>query len=159
MSGPSVVVADGRQATSWTGANGAMGASGVVLDVFGDGEPCPLTRARGSRIVHGPVRAVGGSAGCRATASGAASAPSPGHGVRRPLRPGTGRATVGGWGPRGPTTTDDVDREHLGASAAANTLAIGGGQDETPRVVVGVDGSPLSMAAVTRAAQVASARG
>ena len=27
----------------------------------------------------------------------------------------------------------------------------------TPRVVVGVDGSPLSMAAVTRAAQVASA--
>ncbi|HEU5241745.1 MAG TPA: universal stress protein [Ornithinibacter sp.] len=29
----------------------------------------------------------------------------------------------------------------------------------TPRVVVGVDGSPLSMAAVTRAAQLASARG
>ena len=38
VSGPSVVVADGRQGTFWTGANGAMGASGVVLDVFGDGE-------------------------------------------------------------------------------------------------------------------------
>jgi cyanophycinase len=39
VDGPSVVVADGRQATQWTGANGAMGSSGVVLDVFGDGEP------------------------------------------------------------------------------------------------------------------------
>lgn len=38
VAGPSVVVADGRQGTFWTGANGAMGASGVVLDVFGDGE-------------------------------------------------------------------------------------------------------------------------
>ena len=36
--GSSVVVADGRGGTYWTGANGAMGASGVVLDVFGDGE-------------------------------------------------------------------------------------------------------------------------
>ena len=38
VAGPSVVVADGRQGTFWTGANGAMGASGVVLDVFADGE-------------------------------------------------------------------------------------------------------------------------
>ena len=38
VSGASVVVADGRQGTLWTGANGAMGASGVLLDVFGDGE-------------------------------------------------------------------------------------------------------------------------
>ena len=38
VSGASVVVADGRGGTFWTGANGAMGASGVVLDVFGDGE-------------------------------------------------------------------------------------------------------------------------
>ena len=38
VAGPSVVVADGRQGTFWTGANGAMGASGIVLDVFGDGE-------------------------------------------------------------------------------------------------------------------------
>ena len=38
VSGASVVVADGREATSWTAANGALGASGVVLDVFGDGE-------------------------------------------------------------------------------------------------------------------------
>jgi cyanophycinase-like exopeptidase len=37
--GRSVVVADGREGTFWTGGNGAMGASGVVLDVFGDGEP------------------------------------------------------------------------------------------------------------------------
>jgi hypothetical protein len=36
--GRSVVVADGRQGAFWTGSNGAMGASGVVLDVFGDGE-------------------------------------------------------------------------------------------------------------------------
>ena len=33
-----VVVADGREASSWIAANGALGASGVVLDVFGDGE-------------------------------------------------------------------------------------------------------------------------
>ena len=39
VSGASVVVADGREATSWTAANGALGASGVVLDVFGDTEP------------------------------------------------------------------------------------------------------------------------
>lgn len=38
VSGASVVVADGRGGTFWTGANGALGASGVVLDVFGDGE-------------------------------------------------------------------------------------------------------------------------
>ena len=38
VSGRSVVVADGRQGTFWTGSNGALGASGVVLDVFGDGE-------------------------------------------------------------------------------------------------------------------------
>jgi hypothetical protein len=38
VSGASVVVADGRGGAYWTGANGAMGASGVVLDVFGDGE-------------------------------------------------------------------------------------------------------------------------
>ncbi len=36
--GRSVVVADGRQGAFWTGSNGAMGASGVVLDVFGDRE-------------------------------------------------------------------------------------------------------------------------
>ncbi|MEI2775934.1 MAG: Type 1 glutamine amidotransferase-like domain-containing protein [Tetrasphaera sp.] len=34
----SVVVADGRGARSWTGANGTMGAAGVVLDVFAPGE-------------------------------------------------------------------------------------------------------------------------
>ena len=39
VDGPSVVVADGRAGSFWTGANGALGASGVVLDVFGDGEP------------------------------------------------------------------------------------------------------------------------
>ena len=38
VSGESVVVADGREASSWTAANGALGASGVVLDVFGDRE-------------------------------------------------------------------------------------------------------------------------
>ncbi len=38
VDGASVVVADGRQGSFWTGANGALGASGVVLDVFGDGE-------------------------------------------------------------------------------------------------------------------------
>jgi len=38
VTGASVVVADGRQGTYWTGTNGALGASGVVLDVFGDGE-------------------------------------------------------------------------------------------------------------------------
>jgi len=38
VSGASVVVADGRSATTWTGANGALGASGVVLDVFAGGE-------------------------------------------------------------------------------------------------------------------------
>ncbi|WP_392542398.1 Type 1 glutamine amidotransferase-like domain-containing protein [Oryzobacter telluris] len=38
VSGASVVVADGREASSWVSANGAMGASGVVLDVFGSGE-------------------------------------------------------------------------------------------------------------------------
>ncbi|MFL6079257.1 MAG: Type 1 glutamine amidotransferase-like domain-containing protein [Ornithinibacter sp.] len=38
VSGRSVVVADGRGGTFWTGGNGAMGASGVVLDVFGEGE-------------------------------------------------------------------------------------------------------------------------
>lgn len=38
VSGASVVVADGRDATSWVSANGALGASGVVLDIFGDGE-------------------------------------------------------------------------------------------------------------------------
>ena len=38
VAGASVVVADGRQATTWTSANGALGASGVVLDVFGSGE-------------------------------------------------------------------------------------------------------------------------
>ena len=36
--GASVVIADGSDATSWVGANGALGASGVVLDIFGDGE-------------------------------------------------------------------------------------------------------------------------
>ena len=34
----SVVAADGRGATTWTASNGALGASGVVLDVFGPGE-------------------------------------------------------------------------------------------------------------------------
>ncbi|MEO5609363.1 MAG: Type 1 glutamine amidotransferase-like domain-containing protein [Ornithinibacter sp.] len=38
VSGSSVVVADGRGATTWTAANGALGASGVVLDAFGDDE-------------------------------------------------------------------------------------------------------------------------
>ena len=38
VSGASVVVADGREGSYWTGANGALGAGGVVLDVFGDGE-------------------------------------------------------------------------------------------------------------------------
>lgn len=42
VSGASVVVADGTGATSWVSANGSLGASGVVLDIFGDGEP--LTR-------------------------------------------------------------------------------------------------------------------
>ncbi len=36
--GGSVVVADGRVGTYWTADNGAIGASGVVLDVFGPGE-------------------------------------------------------------------------------------------------------------------------
>ena len=36
--GGSVVVADGRSGTYWTADNGAIGASGVVLDVFGPGE-------------------------------------------------------------------------------------------------------------------------
>jgi hypothetical protein len=36
--GRSVVVADGHDGTFWTGGKGAMGASGVVLDVSGDGE-------------------------------------------------------------------------------------------------------------------------
>ena len=36
--GGSVVVADGRGGTYWTADNGAIGASGVVLDVFGPGE-------------------------------------------------------------------------------------------------------------------------
>ncbi|WP_377641959.1 Type 1 glutamine amidotransferase-like domain-containing protein [Oryzobacter terrae] len=38
VAGASVVVTDGRQAATWTSANGALGASGVVLDVFGSGE-------------------------------------------------------------------------------------------------------------------------
>ena len=38
VAGPSVVVADARPGAFWPGTNGAMGASGVVLDVFGDGE-------------------------------------------------------------------------------------------------------------------------
>ncbi len=38
VSGASVVVADGRDASAWTSANGAMGAAGVVLDIFGSGE-------------------------------------------------------------------------------------------------------------------------
>ncbi len=38
VSGASVVVADGTDATSWVSANGSLGASGVVLDIFGDGE-------------------------------------------------------------------------------------------------------------------------
>ncbi len=37
--GGSVVVADGRAGTYWTADNGAIGASGVVLDLFGPGEP------------------------------------------------------------------------------------------------------------------------
>jgi cyanophycinase len=36
--GGSVVVADGRAGTYWTAGNGAIGASGVILDVFGTGE-------------------------------------------------------------------------------------------------------------------------
>ncbi len=36
--GGSVVVADGRAGTYWTADNGAIGASGVVLDIFGPGE-------------------------------------------------------------------------------------------------------------------------
>jgi hypothetical protein len=36
--GGSVVVADGRAGTYWTADNGAIGASGVVIDVFGPGE-------------------------------------------------------------------------------------------------------------------------
>jgi hypothetical protein len=39
VDGASVVVADGREGTYWTGSNGALGAAGVVLDVFGDAEP------------------------------------------------------------------------------------------------------------------------
>ena len=39
VDGASVVVADGREGTYWAGANGALGAAGVVLDVFGDAEP------------------------------------------------------------------------------------------------------------------------
>lgn len=39
VDGSSVVVADGREGTYWTGGNGALGAHGVVLDVLGDGEP------------------------------------------------------------------------------------------------------------------------
>lgn len=38
VTGGSVVVADGRAGTYWTADNGAIGASGVVLDVFGPGE-------------------------------------------------------------------------------------------------------------------------
>ncbi len=38
VTGGSVVVADGRSGTYWTADNGAIGASGVVLDVFGPGE-------------------------------------------------------------------------------------------------------------------------
>jgi hypothetical protein len=37
--GGSVVVADGRAGTYWTADNGAIGASGVILDIFGPGEP------------------------------------------------------------------------------------------------------------------------
>ena len=33
------MVADGRAGTYWTADNGAIGASGVVLDIFGPGEP------------------------------------------------------------------------------------------------------------------------
>ena len=36
--GASVVVADGSGASLWVSANGAFGASGVVLDVFGSGD-------------------------------------------------------------------------------------------------------------------------
>lgn len=35
----SVVVADGRDATTWASANGTLGAAGLVLDTFGPGEP------------------------------------------------------------------------------------------------------------------------
>jgi hypothetical protein len=42
VTGGSVVVADGRAGTYWTADNGAIGASGVVLDIFGPGEQ--LTR-------------------------------------------------------------------------------------------------------------------
>ncbi len=38
VTGRSVVVADGREGRFWSGSNGAMGASGVVLDVFASGE-------------------------------------------------------------------------------------------------------------------------
>ncbi|WP_159899783.1 hypothetical protein [Ornithinibacter aureus] len=38
VSGASVVVADGSVASSWVSTNGALGASGVVLHVFGSGE-------------------------------------------------------------------------------------------------------------------------
>lgn len=34
----SVVVADGRDATTWTAANGTLGAAGLVVDTFGPGE-------------------------------------------------------------------------------------------------------------------------
>lgn len=34
----SVVVADGRDATTWSSRNGTLGAGGIVLDVFGPGE-------------------------------------------------------------------------------------------------------------------------
>lgn len=36
--GGSVVVADGRAGSYWTASNGAIGASGVILDIFGPGE-------------------------------------------------------------------------------------------------------------------------
>jgi len=34
----SVVVVDGRDATTWASSNGTLGAAGLVLDTFGPGE-------------------------------------------------------------------------------------------------------------------------
>ena len=131
-SGASVVVADGREASYWTGANGALGAERRRAR--------RLRRRRGAAPLTRPVV----HAARRVTATLA----------RRPRR-----ATVEVWGPPIPTTTDDVRADAPDEPAAATLSRSEEAEMAQQRVVVGVDGSPLSMAAVTRAAQVASARG